>query len=154
MVSGENGGAIENVPWSATENGNLTIINSSFIENAAGGNGGVIMNYGKIEAVGEIATVTVRNSLFEANSATNGGVIYNEQYLDFQYNVFLDNEAEEYWVVYSDENMIKSLDNNWWGNNNPVVDEIGVMPKNWIILTFTNAFTLKWGYRHKFGEIP
>lgn len=138
----ENGGAIENVPWSATENGNLTIINSSFIENAAGGNGGVIMNYGKIEAVGEIATVTVRNSLFEANSATNGGVIYNEQYLDFQYNVFLDNEAEEYWVVYSDENMIKSLDNNWWGNNNPVVDEIGVMPKNWIILTFTNTTPL------------
>lgn len=138
----ENGGAIENVPWSATENGNLTIINSSFIENAAGGNGGVIMNYGKIEAVGEIATVTVRNSLFEANSATNGGVIYNEQYLDFQYNVFLDNEAEEYWVVYSDENMIKSLDNNWWGNNNPVIDEIGVMPKNWIILTFTNTTPL------------
>lgn len=138
----ENGGAIENVPWSATENGNLTIINSSFIENAAGGNGGVIMNYGKIEAVGEIATVTVRNCLFEANSATNGGVIYNEQYLDFQYNVFLDNEAEEYWVVYSDENMIKSLDNNWWGNNNPVVDEIGVMPKNWIVLTFTNTTPL------------
>lgn len=135
----ENGGVIENVPWTITENGNLTIIDSSFIENSAGKKGGVIMNYGKVESEGETATVTVRNSFFDSNSATYGGVIYNEQYLDFQYCVFWYNDAEDGCVVFSDEDMIKSIDNNWWGVNDPDVDEIGATPNNWIILTFTNT---------------
>lgn len=138
----ENGGTIENVPWSAKENGNLTIINSSFLENSAGNKGGVIINYGKVEAVGDTAMVTVRNCTFELNSALYGGVIYNEQYLDFQHNVFIDNEAEEGNIIYSDETLIKSIDNNWWGTNNPTSDDIGAMPKNWIILEFTSKTPL------------
>ena len=135
----DNGGAIENVPWSATENGNLTIFNSSFIGNSAGNLGGVIINYHKDELSGEWATVTVRNCLFNENTATTGGVIYNELYMDFENNVFLDNEADENNIIYSEESSIKSLDNNWWGNNNPSEDEIGVMPDKWIILNFTNT---------------
>ena len=134
----DNGGVIENVPWTETENGNLTILNSSFIGNGAGKQGGVIMNYYRDESIGSWATVTVRNCLFEENSASVGGVLYNDQYLDFQNCVFIYNEAEEYNVIYSKEESIKSLDNNWWGNNNPTLDEIGVMPEKWIILNFTN----------------
>jgi hypothetical protein len=33
-------------------------------------------------------------------------------------------------------------DNNWWGTNNPTLDEIGVMPNKWVILQFTNTTPL------------
>lgn len=139
--AGENGGAIENVPWTEVENGNLTIINSTFCGNGAR-KGGVIINYGKIESVGEMATVTARNSLFELNSASEGGVIYNEQYVDFENCVFIDNEADEYNVISSNESLIKSINNNWWGTNNPNKEDIGAMPETWIILKFTNTTPL------------
>lgn len=138
----ENGGAIENVAWSVNENGNLTIINSSFSDNAAGGKGGAIINYHKLESEGEPAVVTARNSIFEYNSASIGGLIYNEEYMDFQYNAIINNEAESYNTIYSEENGIKSIDNNWWGTNNPSVEEINFMPQTWAILEFTNQTQL------------
>ena len=138
----ENGGTIENVPWSAKENGNLTIINSSFIENSAGDDGGVIMNYNKIESVGDYCTVTARNCLFDSNTAGRGAVIYNQQYMDFQYNVLINNKADDEKTVTSDSNLIKSIDNNWWGTNNPTKNSIGVTPKTWIIMKFTNTTAL------------
>ena len=138
----ENGGAIENVAWSAKENGNLTIINSSFSDNAAGGKGGAIINYHKVEAEGEPAVVTARNTIFEYNSASIGGLIYNEEYMDFQYNAIINNEAESYNTIYSEEKGIKSIDNNWWGTNNPSVDEIDCMPQTWVMLEFTNRTQL------------
>lgn len=139
----DNGGAIENVAWSATENGNLTIINSTFIENAAGEKGGVIINYHKLESVGEPAVVTVRNSLFEYNSASMGGLIYNEEYMDFQYNAILDSEAQQANTIFSNESGIISIDNNWWGTNNPSVDDIDFMPETWIVMEFTNVTPLR-----------
>ena len=135
----DNGGAIENVAWAEKEIGCLNILNSSFIENGAGANGGVIINYNKPEYVGDNATVTVRNCLFEDNSAVNGGVIYSEQYFDVQNSVFMYNEADENNVICSDEKFIKSLDNNWWGTNSPTLDDIGVMPAKWLVLDFTNV---------------
>lgn len=138
----ENGGAIENVAWSATENGNLTIINSSFTDNAAGEKGGVIINYHKLESVGEPAVVTVRNSVFEYNSASIGGLIYNEEFMDFQYNVIFESEAQQSNTIFSDESGILSIDNNWWGTNNPSIEDIDFMPETWIILDFTNQTPL------------
>lgn len=138
----ELGGAIENVPWSITENGNLTIINSTFYANSAT-KGGAIINYGKAEAVGETATITARNTVFELNSAFEGGVIYNQQFVDFEDSVFIDNEANEYNVIYSDESLIKSINNNWWGTNNPTVEDIGAKPETWRIVEFTNISPLK-----------
>lgn len=142
----ENGGAIENVPWSITENGNLTILNSTFVGNSAGENGGVIINYGKEESVGEIATVTVRNSVFDSNNAFKGGVIYNQQYIDFEGNIFVNNVADEYNVIYTTSDLIKSVENNWWGKNNVTFDDIGVVPEKWIIMSFTNTTPLQANY--------
>lgn len=138
----ENGGAIENVPWTEDENGNLTIINSTFIENAAT-LGGAIVNYGKIESVGEPATVTARNCIFDSNTADRGGTIYNEQYVDMQYNVFTGNEAKEGNVIYTvNDSLVRSLDNNWWTTNNPTMEDIGFMPQKWVVMNFTNTTSL------------
>ena len=138
----ENGGTIENVPWSATENGNLTIINSSFTENSAGNWGGVIVNYDKKERVGPPATITARSCVFDSNNAKIGGVVYNQQYIDLEFNVFVNNDAEKSKNIYSSEKLVKSLDNNWWGTNNPKKSLTGVMPKTWFVLKFTNTTTL------------
>ena len=34
------------------------------------------------------------------------------------------------------------MENNWWASNNPKWDRIGVTPKTWVIMTFTNTTTL------------
>lgn len=139
----ENGGTIENVPWSNTENGNLTMINSTFIENSAGDKGGVIINYDKEENKGENCTVTARNCIFDSNTAaTRGGLIYNQQYMDFQNCIIINNDAQKYRTIYSSDKFIKSIDNNWWGTNKPTKSTLGVMPKTWIIMKFTNKTAL------------
>ena len=140
-AAGENGGVIENIPWTDKENGNLTIINSTFTGNGAT-YGGVFINYGKKEAVGLPGVITVRNTLFELNSAYIGGVVYNEQYIDFEDCVFIDNEAEEGNVISSEKELVLSVNNNWWGKNNISEEEIGFMPETWRILTFTNTSSL------------
>lgn len=138
----ENGGTIENVPWSQNENGNLTIINSTFTENSAGNYGGVIINYDKKERVGDPAVITARNCVFDSNTAYVGGVVYNQQYIDFEANVIVNNDAEKSKIIYSKEKLVKSIDNNWWGTNSPKKSSIGVMPKTWIVLKFTNTTAL------------
>jgi len=138
----QNGGAIENVPWATNEIGKLILLDSKFIENTAGFNGGVIINYNKEEFLGDIPIVTARNCIFDSNSANAGSVIYNELFIDFQYNIFNNNIADENKVIYSNNTLIKSIENNWWGTNTPTEDDIGAMPETWIVMNFTNKTAL------------
>ena len=138
-----NGGAIENVPWATNEIGKLTVLDSKFTENSAGINGGAIINYNKKEFIGDISVVTARNCLFDSNTASDaGGAIYNELLIDFQYNVFKNNDADENKTIYSNKSLIKSIENNWWGTNTPTEEEIGAMPETWIVMNFTNKTAL------------
>lgn len=139
----ENGGCIENVPWSTTENGNLTLINSTFKENSARENGGAIINYDKEDYLGDGATVTARGCIFDSNSASKaGGLIYNQQYMDFQYNVIINNDADVNKTISSDKKQIISIENNWWATNTPTQSRLGAMPNSWIVMNFTNTTAL------------
>ncbi len=138
--AGENGGTIENVAWSGNERGNLTIFYSSFLENSAGMDGGVIINYNKNESDGNFSTVTARHNVFDSNTASNrGGVIYNEQFMDFEYNVLINNDANTGKMVYSKDDLIKSIENNWWGKNKITRNDIGVIPKTWVVMKLSNT---------------
>lgn len=140
--AGLDGGVIENVPWTEKENGNLTLINCIFNENSAGRNGGVIVNLLSTYMKDNQGTVTSKNCSYSGNSATKGGVIYNENYINFEYNVFINNEADSYNTICSNESGIRSIEKNWWGENNPSWSNIGVTPNTWIIMTFTNKTVL------------
>ena len=141
--AGTSGGAIENIAWTETENGNLTLINSSFIENSATINGGAIVNLNSTTVPNNYGTITARNTLFRLNSAGNiGGAIANDHYINLEYNVFVDNDALSDKTIYSPENLIKSADNNWWGENNPNWKKLGITPNKWIIMNFTNTSSL------------
>lgn len=141
--AGESGGAIENIAWTATENGNLTLINCNFTENSATVNGGAIANLNTTPVEGNYGTITARNSVFRLNTAgEKGGAIWNEQYINLEYNAFIGNEAETNNTIYSNSSLIKSIENNWWGNNNPKWDKIGVIPDHWVVMTFTNTTPL------------
>lgn len=139
----QNGGAIENVAWATTENGNLTIINSTFTENSAGINGGAIINYNKDDYLGNSSTITARGCIFDSNSASkSGGAVYNQQYIDLEYNVFISNDADSNRTISSDDELIKSIEYNWWATNNPTKSQLGVMPEYWIVMNFTNTTLL------------
>lgn len=141
--AGTSGGAIENIAWTETENGNLTLINSSFIENSATVDGGAIVNLNSTSVPNNYGTITARNTLFRLNSAGNiGGAIANDHYINLEYNVFVDNDALTDKTIYSPKNLIKSINNNWWGENNPNWKKIGVTPDKWIIMNFTNTSSL------------
>lgn len=142
-VAGGSGGCIENIAWTATENGNLTLINCNFSENSAIVNGGAIVNLNTTPVVGNYGTVTARNCVFESNSAGDkGGAICNDQYVNLENNAFVDNDASIGTAVYSLESGIKSVENNWWSANDPKWNKIGVTPKTWVVMTFTNTTTL------------
>lgn len=142
-TAGGSGGCIENIAWTENENGNLTLLYCNFTENSAGVNGGAIVNLNTTPVAGNYGTVTARNCIFEANSAGEvGGAICNNQYINLEYNVFVDNDASTSNTIYSLESTIKSVENNWWSSNNPKWDRIGVTPKTWVIMTFTNTTTL------------
>lgn len=142
-VAGGSGGAIENIAWTATENGNLTLINCTFSENSATVNGGAIVNLNTTPVAGNYGTITARNCVFESNSAGDkGGAICNDQYINLENNAFVENDASTGTTIYSLESGIKSVENNWWSANNPKWNKIGVTPKTWVVMTFTNTTTL------------
>lgn len=141
--AGESGGVIENIAWTRTENGNLTLINCNFTENSAVINGGVIVNLNTTPVEGNYGTITSRNCIYQSNSAgAKGGAICSDQYINLEYNVFTDNEAENGKTIYANETVIKTIENNWWGSNNPTWKKIGVTPKTWIVMNFTNTTPL------------
>lgn len=143
-TAGESGGAIENIAWSNTENGNLTIIMCNFTENSATtANGGAIINLNSTEVLGNYGTITARKCIFDSNTASKkGGAIYNDQYINVEYNIFRNNEADTNNDIYTQDVMIKSIENNWWSQNNPNWKKVGVTPNKWVVMTFTNQTLL------------
>ncbi|WP_455645021.1 hypothetical protein [Methanosphaera sp.] len=140
----ENGGAIKNIPWTATENGNLTLVYCNFTENSAVKNGGAIVGFNSTEVSENYGTIYARNCIFQENSAgENGGSIhsYDNNYVDIENCVLIGNEAENYMEIYTPSTFIKSIDNNWWGVNEPRWRKIGITPNTWVVMTVTRTIT-------------
>ncbi|MDO5851359.1 MAG: hypothetical protein Q4Q23_02605 [Methanobacteriaceae archaeon] len=132
-TAGETGGAIHNIKW-ATDKGNITITNSTFIENSVvSAHGGAIANHN--------GTITIISSLFKDNTAQKGGgALYNDCILNVTNSVFIDNQE----TIYNTNKV--DAENNWWATNNPDWEMIGVTPNNWIIVTIENTTMLLDGY--------
>lgn len=140
-VAGAEGGAIQNIAMSENENGNVTLINTTFFENSATSKGGAISNKYMTD-LSTCGIITIRNSLFINNTAgETGGMIDNLKYLDAQYNAIVDNTDDHNHTIVSQKENIISLENNWWGYSNPNWEDIGYMPKEWIVANYTNTTT-------------
>lgn len=140
-VAGAEGGAIQNIAMSETELGNLTLINTTFLENSATTFGGAISNKLMTDLT-ICGIITARDSLFLKNTAgEKGGAIYNLKYLDAEYNVFADNADDSNKTIESQKDHILSLENNWWGCSNPRGNDIGYTPNEWIVANYTNTST-------------
>jgi predicted outer membrane repeat protein len=86
QIGDENGGGINNA-------GSLTVSDSSFSDNRAGGSGGAIYNEG---------TLIVTNSAFLTNSAhLSGGAIHNSGTLDVTNSTFWGNSGDGGGAIYS-----------------------------------------------------
>lgn len=124
-------GAIDN-------GGNLTIINSNFTGNKATRNGGAIDNNKNLNIIG---------SIFENNtSGKEGGAIIARSDTYISHSSIINNADSKGYDIFSNEIPI-SLDNNWWGSNNPEFEKlINLEISNefrWIIMNFTNITPLK-----------
>ena len=129
--TGYGAGAIDN-------GGNLTIINSIFTNNKVTINGGAIDNNRYLNVTG---------SVFENNSAgENGGAILARSNTTLSHCSIVNNTDSHGYAIFSREDHI-SLDNNWWGLNNPKFEEIVNVELSddfrWIIMNFTNTTPLK-----------
>ena len=86
--------------------------------------------------------ITAKDSVFLKNTAgEEGGAIYNLKYINAEYNVFADNSDDNNQTIVSKKENIISLENNWWGCSNPIWDDIGYQPKEWIVANYTNTST-------------
>lgn len=123
-------GAIDN-------GGNLTVINSVFTENKATMNGGAIDSNQILKVIG---------SVFENNSAgRNGGTILSRSNITLSHCSIVNNSDSQGYGIFAQEGEI-SLNNNWWGLNNPKFEEIINInigdDFRWIIMNFTNETPL------------
>ena len=78
-TSATKGGAIatRTADMGNNKDAKLDILNSTFVNNTAATNGGAFDNF-LYSSVKDVTAVYVDNTTFEANSAANGGAIYNE----------------------------------------------------------------------------
>lgn len=124
-------GAIDN-------GGDLTIINSIFTGNRATVNGGAIDTNQNLMIIG---------SLLENNTAGGeGGAVIARSDASISHCSIINNTDSKGYGIYSIANSV-SLDNNWWGSNNPEFEKIiNIDISNefrWIIMNFTNITPLK-----------
>ena len=124
-------GAIDN-------GGDLTIINSNFTGNKATMNGGAIDNNQNLKIIG---------STFENNtSGKEGGAVLARSDTYISHCSIINNADSKGYAIFSNEIPI-SLDNNWWGSNNPEFEKLINLDISdefrWIIMNFTNITPLK-----------
>lgn len=86
----------------------MIIKNISFV-NGNSTNGGAISNNGNLSIV---------SCVFKNNKASNGGAIYNHGILNVDSSVFTYNTGIVAKSIYNNGSII-SINNNWWGLNNP-----------------------------------
>ncbi|RAP52381.1 MAG: hypothetical protein BZ137_08730, partial [Methanosphaera sp. rholeuAM130] len=115
--------------------------NTTFLENSATTLGGAISNKLMTDLT-ICGIITAKDSVFLKNTAgEEGGAIYNLKYINAEYNVFADNSDDNNQTIVSKKENIISLENNWWGCSNPIWDDIGYQPKEWIVANYTNTST-------------
>ncbi len=91
--------------------GTLTIINSNFTKSTVGKNGGAIDSNGKLD---------ILNCIFEGNVAeAQGGAIIARGDINVCNSSFIDNLAGEADAIYINDGIEYSINDNWWGANNP-----------------------------------
>ncbi len=96
---------------------NIDINNCTFIENSASRGGAIYLGP---YSSGHV----VKNCVFVDNSASTGGAIYYGASDAVVENcVFVNNNATDSSAVYIEEE-ISSINDNWWGSNNPDWDEL------------------------------
>ncbi|MDO5850962.1 MAG: Ig-like domain repeat protein, partial [Methanobacteriaceae archaeon] len=115
--------------------GSNNINSSNFINNRATKGGGVI--------IGDDNNII--DSSFINNTANNGGAIFNNiGNLNVSNSIFVNNTATTGNSVYNTGSGEVYLNNNWWGNNNPVWALLlsGISdPDNCVVMNFTNSST-------------
>ena len=96
---------------------NIDINNCTFIENSASNGGAIYLGPYSSRHV-------VKNCVFVDNSASMGGAIYyGASGTVVEKCVFVNNNATNSSAVYIEEE-ISSINDNWWGSNNPDWDEL------------------------------
>ena len=139
------GGAIYNVYDS------LNITYSNFTSNHASYGGALcyIFNDTMISQLQYTTNVeynspnSIKNSLFESNTAGEGSVLYViKSNIQFNENVLYNKNVNDN-LISIKENASVDIDDNWWGINNPNFGVItgGVIPETWIVMNLTNTST-------------
>ena len=137
-------------------NGQLTISDSKFIDNAAKTNGGAV-------SIGSSGVATITKSSFinnNAGSSYHGDSIYNQGKLTINYSVLLNNAGHK--TIYNDGKSEVNAQYNWWGTNDDpkslngagtyeeeddyswdtiTVDCPQVDSSNWVVMTVSNNLT-------------
>ena len=112
-------------------NFNVIIKNISFV-NGNSTNGGAISNNGNLSIVA---------CVFKNNKASNGGAIYNHGILNVDSSVFTYNTGIVAKSIYNNGSII-SINNNWWGLNNPDWSKLLYnmkKPDTYVVMKFTNV---------------
>lgn len=103
-----------NSAWDAgtiDNGGTLTIANSNFTNSTVGKNGGAIDSKGKLDII---------SCIFEGNMAeAQGGAIIARGDINICRSSFIDNCAGEADAIYINDGIEYSINDNWWGSNNP-----------------------------------
>ena len=137
------GGAI----FMQNSDGNFLMNNVSFIKNTATGTvtnygGGAINLIGKTD--GRVGNVTIKNSMFVNNTATNtrGGGAILDRNVDLNISnsfIFNNKDNEKGMSIYKDTTVYYPnggrvyLEDNWWGQNNaPKLDKITI--NRWVVM--------------------
>lgn len=111
----------------------LIVNGSEFTNNSASSIGGAIFVQGR-----DPVNVEIESSIFDSNSANNGGALYLVNVEgSVSYSVFINNTNNAILRAYNEG---FAIDNNWWGENNPNWDSLleGIsQPNSYAVLDIT-----------------
>lgn len=104
------GGAIDNHFYGSAQQAGSVYVAASAFENNSAENGGAIYNHGDLSKDNLVANMTLSNSTFSGNSATNhGGAIYNSGTLEISDGTFDNNQAANYGGALYVNNLVNKV---------------------------------------------